>query len=124
LEKHPVLTSALTGAVLAIIVVLVIEALFKMLATTAWEGSLRNTWMSVVRGGRRGAHDLYKPWGVRDDARLTGPDLPKPGKPAAPSYELAQKLWLSLETRVTNASVAAFASEHPELGESMHRLAT
>ncbi len=31
---------------------------------------------------------------------------------------------ISLETRVTNASVAAFASDHPELGESMHRLLT
>jgi hypothetical protein len=129
LEKHPVLVSALTGAVLAIIVVLVIEALFRFVATTAWTGSLRATWVSVVRGGRRGAYDLHEQLGGSYHSPLTKAHLPAPDPEAEESeakeaYEVAQKLWVGLESRVTNASVAAFASDHPELGESMHRLST
>jgi hypothetical protein len=123
LEKHPVLVSALTGAVLAIIVVLLIEALFRFVATTAWTGSLQATWTSVVRGGRRGAYDLHEELGGSFRSCLTKDHLPEAGEPAEEAHEVAQQLWIGLESRITNASVAAFASEHPELGESMFRLA-
>jgi hypothetical protein len=124
LETHPVLISALTGAVLAVIVVLVIEALFKMVATTAWVGLLRATWISVVKGGRRGATDLQTPLGGSKNARVEDRSLPDPGDPAVAAYDVARELSVGLEGRVINASLAAFASEHPELGEAMQRLST
>ena len=80
--------------------------------------------VSATPAVRRGATDLRKLL-LMGASRVEAANLPKPGdRETEEAYEVAHKLWISLDSRVTNASLAAFASDHSELGESMHRMAT
>lgn len=123
-EKHPVLTSALAGAALLGITVLVIDSLLKAIAANAWEGSLKDTWETAVKGGRRLADDLGRE--LRGEAvNVTAADLPSPKNPRAKrAYEVAHRMSESLGNRVARASLAAFAADKPELAESMQQLAS
>jgi hypothetical protein len=95
----------------------------RSLASRAWEGMLTNTWHLAVRGARRGAGDVRAHLGP--GPRVTVDCLPDPGKEEAKqAYEQAHALWVDLGDRVSRASLAAFASDTPELGESMHKLST
>ena len=116
-EKRPVLFSTLVGAALAVITVLVIEALVRSVASKSWQGSLRNAWTSAVRGGRRGAEEL----GQYLDQRAIATLAPKNARSREAQRE-AHELWADLGGRVSQASLAAFASDQARLGESMHQL--
>lgn len=123
-ENHPVLTSALAGAALLGITVLVIDSLLRAIAANAWEGSLKDTWETAVKGGRRLADDLGRE--LRGDApHVSAAKLPRSNESrAGKAYEVAHKMSESLGNRVARASLAAFAADQPQLGESMQQLAS
>ena len=104
-ESHPRITSALTGAALLGITVLVIDSLLKTLAASAWEGTLKDAWETAAKGGRRGAYDLGKE--LRGTAAhvtadgLAGPKTPR----AKTAYEVAHKM--SAHPRATAAGPRA-----------------
>jgi hypothetical protein len=123
-EGHPVLTGTLTGALLAVVTVLVIEALVRSVASRAWHGSLAETWCQAVKGARRGARDLRKLLGGEHE-HVTATTLPRPLEARAElAADKAKQIWADLGDRVGRATMVAFASDEPELGETMHRLST
>jgi hypothetical protein len=123
-EAHPILTGTLTGALLAVITVLVIEALVRSLASKSWEGTLEDSWFSAVRGARRGAFDVREHL-LGGKSRVEAGSLPRPRTWAArAAYRQASDLWVDLGDRVARATLAAFASDRSDLGEVMHTLAT
>lgn len=118
-EGHPIFVGTLTGGALLGIAVVIIDALMGLIASQSWHGSLKDTCKAAVRGGRRGADELRRHLGGDAVNQLD----PKKEN-CEEAKQIAREVWVDLGDRVGRASLAAFASEEPELGEAMHQLST
>jgi hypothetical protein len=121
-EEHPVLASFVTGALLAVITVLVIEALVSSFSTRSWHSSLAATSHSAVTLGRRGVKDLEPYLAAGAVQRLVPRRGDEANERSEEAYEEARRLWVDLGNDVSRASLTAFAAAQPELGELMNEL--
>jgi hypothetical protein len=121
-DQHSIFTSTLTGVLLLGITVLVIDALVRLVASQPWEESLEDTWALVVRQARRGFYDL-RPHLATGGSPVTVDSLP-PREDSKGAYDAARELSIELGHSVGRASLAAFASDQPDLGHSMNRLSS